>query len=101
MAAAPAIITFGFHFANPCRSTLLAWWVLPECHFDDLSPPNSQLITKVLMGIMKFGLLFVNFLMYSYGDICAIFGFAAINILSVLKLYQNLQRFVYEGYFNI
>ncbi|CAL8136888.1 unnamed protein product [Orchesella dallaii] len=92
--AFPAMIVFGFHLDNPCKSTLLGWWALPECFSNDFSQFNGNLILKVLMGLPKFGVLFINYLIYSHGFICICFGMNAINILGVLMLQKNLQRLV-------
>ncbi|CAL8068022.1 unnamed protein product [Orchesella dallaii] len=88
----PAMMVFGFHLDNPCKSTLLGWWALAECSLNDRNQLNGSLIIRVLIGITKFGVLCINYMIYSHGLRCMCFGLNAINILAVFMLQKNLRR---------
>ncbi|CAL8068034.1 unnamed protein product [Orchesella dallaii] len=95
MRVVPAMILFGFHWNNPCRGTILAWWTLPECYSDGVNQPDKNLAVNVGIQLLKIPVLYMSYLIYNHGYICCCFGMAAMNILSILKLHQQLKMSVF------
>ncbi|CAL8067934.1 unnamed protein product [Orchesella dallaii] len=55
------------HWNNPCKGAILAWRVLPECYIDESVELGYKFLLQLFMGTTKFGLLFLNFLIYTHG----------------------------------
>ncbi|CAL8068036.1 unnamed protein product [Orchesella dallaii] len=89
--AVPPMMIFGFHWKNPCRPIILAWWTLPECYSDGVNQPDRNIAVNVGMQLLKIPVLYVSYLIYNHGYMCCNFGMVAMNILTILKLHQHLK----------
>ncbi|CAL8067974.1 unnamed protein product [Orchesella dallaii] len=89
-AVSPMMI-FGFHWKNPCRPIILAWWTLPECYSDGVNQTDMNIAINVGMQLLKIPVLYVSYLIYNHGYMCCNFGMVAMNILTILKLHQHLK----------
>ncbi|CAL8068156.1 unnamed protein product [Orchesella dallaii] len=80
----PVIFIFGFHWTNPCRSTILAWWVIPECI--SIFRNSESLLLQFGMLLGKFVVLAVNYYIWAKSFCTFSYGVAGIQTLLILKL---------------
>ncbi|CAL8126948.1 unnamed protein product [Orchesella dallaii] len=89
--AVPPMMIFGFHWKNPCRPIILAWWTLPECYSDGVNQPDKNIAVNIGIQLLKIPVLYMSYLIYNHGYMCCNFGMVAMNILTILKLHQHLK----------
>lgn len=77
----PVMFVYGFHWTEPCKPTLIGYWVLPEC---------NQLFSNCgdfLWKLMVFGF---NHWLWSFGMVALFLGISGVQILCTMTLQKSL-----------
>lgn len=84
----PIGATYGLHWINPCKATLVGHWSLHECRHDDLVQKchAACFVTKVMIFLL-------NHWMWSISLFAACFIACNVHILSMIAIQQFLQRY--------
>lgn len=75
---------YGIHIYNPCKTTLLGYWMLPECHFRNFN--------VLLNSSIKIGVFLSNHLIWSYTFSCIPIEIGVVLLLGSMSFSENLQR---------
>lgn len=78
------VCVYGLHAYNPCKATLLGYWLLPECH--------SQSFNLFVNFAVKFVVLLTNHWIWSYAFSAITVEIGVIILLGTLTFLDNLKR---------
>lgn len=85
------VYLYGLHWKHPCRPSVAAYWLIPECHW------NGNQIQKVSCQIWNILLKMVIFLwnhwMWSFSLHTGLFVIAGIQILCSISLGPHIQTY--------
>lgn len=86
------LFPFGFvyalHWTNPCKVSLVGYWLLGECR-----TPNSTDANFYSMGFIAKSVIFlVNHWLWTFSFNAAVFTVYLLNMLSVLVIHQFIER---------
>ncbi len=70
---------FGFHWTNPCKPSLLGYFLLEECH--NSAYYRTDILFLILRGFIKIGVYALNIWMWNFGTFCLCFIASAINLI--------------------
>ncbi|CAL8131317.1 unnamed protein product [Orchesella dallaii] len=86
----PSVLVIGFHWSNPCKSTLLAWWALPEC-FHIIEDRNICIdwLTKTVI-------LFGNHYIWSKGFSALLYILGALRTIGMIKLNEHINKYTFN-----
>ncbi|CAL8136824.1 unnamed protein product [Orchesella dallaii] len=94
----PAVFVIGLHWRNPCQSTLLASWILPECGviikeecYNDII--TNEIIKWTLLIVIKGGIFLANYLIWAAGCSSTLFCMGGLQILCIMNLHEHLKRY--------
>lgn len=82
----PIIIVCGLHWTNPCKTTLIGFWLLEECQATTLTflkIPNAA--TKLLIFLM-------NHWIWAFGLQGVQFGIQIINTSAIICIHEFIER---------
>lgn len=88
----PVGIVYGLHLVNPCKSTLVGYWLIPKCNGQLWAP---HLARDAINVAVNFFLLFVNHWMWTLATFAGSFVAAIFLTFSVRAIHQFISRFVY------
>lgn len=83
--ALPPGFAYALHWNNPCKSSLVGYWFIPECH--------GIHMPQVIGCLVKCFVIFLNHWMWSFNMHGAVFAVAVLTTLSVSSIHQFIQRF--------
>lgn len=86
----PIMLSFGLHWTNPCKPSLIGYWLLPEC-FNIVSPRFEDPWVGVISS--KVVLLVVNQGTLHLAYPACMFGFSVVQILVMIMLNDCLRIF--------
>lgn len=80
----PIVIVHGIHWVNPCKDTLVGYWLIPRCHSDGENSCMGFLLRLCVMSS--------NHWMWSFVGHGAVFGLTIMQLLTVVAMQQFIQR---------
>lgn len=87
-------IVFGFHFLNPCKPSLMGYWLLPQCWSTQCS--SAKNVTNTLLSVValfqKILLLVTNYWMVGFGINAGPLAVGYLMILCTVSLHDCLNR---------
>lgn len=87
----PIVCVYFLHWMNPCKASLLGYWLLRECLENEKNEqPHS--FTKIVDTILKIILFLLNHLMWAFGIHGIPFGMLVMNTISIICLQQLVDR---------
>lgn len=85
----PPLFFYGLHWTNPCKPSLIGFWLLPEC--SQICPIENIWLPH--RGIFHFSLLALNHITYQIAYPIAVFGLSIIQIPVMILLHDCLRIF--------
>lgn len=82
------VFAAGFHFRNPCKPSLVGYWLLPQCN--SFEHVGSSLIRR----LMWFMVVVMNWWFINFSSVSTIFLVSNLQILSNLTLGNLLQGYI-------
>ncbi|CAL8121576.1 unnamed protein product [Orchesella dallaii] len=89
----PTVMVIGLHWKNPCRSTLLGGWLLPECRTTQDDAITKGIFHMVWRFLSKTVVLVINHLLWSKSLSSGIVCMVVLQNLCMLLQLENLKRF--------
>lgn len=86
----PIIVVYGFHWGNPCKASLVGYWLLPKC--------NSHLelsrfsYPRVLNYAIKLFIFLTNHLIWAISFHTGAFGVCTIQTFCIRTIHQFIVR---------
>lgn len=90
---APIGIVYGLHWRNPCKSSLIGNWLIPQCCGHFLAP---GLPYDVANSTMEWVILLINHWMWTFWGFTASFVSAILLTFSVRAIHQFISRLIYN-----
>lgn len=82
----PAMIVHGLHWINPCKPTLVGYWIIPSC--------QPKVVDSSVDILVQACVILMNHWLWSFIVHATVFGASSIHILAVISIQQFIQRFV-------
>lgn len=83
--AFPLGIVYGLHWGNPCRSTLVGYFLIPRCS-SDIEATWTDFVVQICVQV-------VNHWIWSFVCIGTAFGSCLLNLLVVVAIQQLILRY--------
>ncbi len=85
------LFVLGFHWYDPCKPSLLGYFILPECH--DIVSISFQGKLLIVGWIFKGIILFGNVWLFYFACYGACYILISVHILSTMLIQENVQLF--------
>lgn len=83
----PFVVTYALHWRNPCKATLVGFWMLEECLGGEQN--LSLIIPSMVLKVLVF---LANHWVWAYGLQGVLFGVLVINTLAIISLHELTGR---------
>lgn len=83
---APLFIVYGIHWINPCKISLLGFWMLDNCQ------PKKDHFVMIPKKLVKLLVFLGNHWMWAFGIYGTLLGVLVINTLTIICLYEIVGR---------